>query len=162
VDLDLDFHSAAARGLRRYVRLVAAAMRPEVDCAAVHWDHPANAYLALTGRLHWFPGRAVALTWNAEHGWAMVLASCAVQTQIVLRYLGSDVLPAPRDVAAFSGRLFRDEFSGQENPPAVGGVAHARELAQRLACYATPCRGRHRPAGVVHLYGVITSGFGPA
>jgi hypothetical protein len=159
VDMDLDFHSAAARGLRRYVRLVAAAMRPEVECAAVHWNHPANAYLALSGLLHWFPGRAVALTWNTEHGWAMVLASCTVQSQIVLRYLGSDVLPAPTDVAAFTGRLFRDEFAGQENPPAVGGAAHARDLAQRLACYAPRCRGRNRAVSVVHLYGVITSGF---
>jgi hypothetical protein len=159
VDLDLDFHSAAARGLRRYVRLVAASMRPEVDCAAVHWDHPANAYLGLTARLHWFPGRALVLTWNGMHGWAMALASCAVQSQIVLRYLGNDVLPAPRDVAMFSGRLCRDEFAGQEEPPAAGGAAQVRDLTQRLACYAAPSRGRHRAPGVVHLYGVITSGF---
>jgi hypothetical protein len=73
----MDFHSAAARGLRRYVRLVTAALGPNVDCVAVHWNHPANAYLALTGRLHWFPGRTLALTWDSRHGWAMVLASCA-------------------------------------------------------------------------------------
>jgi hypothetical protein len=162
MDLDLDFHSAAARGLRRYVRLVAAALGAGVDCVAVHWDHPANAYLALSGRLHWFPGRALALTWDAEHGWALALATCASESLTVLRYLGNDILPAPRDVATFSGRLFRDEFAGQEEPPAVGGVAHARDLAHRLACYAAPHRGRHRPAGVVHLYGVITSGFGRA
>jgi hypothetical protein len=156
IDMDLDFHSAAARGLRRYVRLVVAALGPEVDCAAVHWDHPANAYLALTGRLHWFPDRALALTWNAAHGWAMVLATCASGSLMVLRYLGNDVLPAPQAVATFSGRLFRDEFAGQEDPPAAG---YALDLVQRLACYAAPCRARRRPASVVHLYGVITSGF---
>lgn len=36
----MDFHSAAARGLRRYVRLVTAALGPDVDCTAVHWDRP--------------------------------------------------------------------------------------------------------------------------
>jgi hypothetical protein len=157
--MNLEFHSAAARGLRRYVRLVAAALGPAVDCAAVHWDHPANAYLALTGRLRWFPGRAVALTWDGQHGWAMALATCASESLTVLRYLGNDVLPAPRDVATFSDRLFRDEFVGRADPPAVGGSAHVRELAARLACYAAPCRARHRPDGVVHLYGVITSVF---
>lgn len=160
--MDLDFHSAAARGLRRYVRLVAAAMGSEVDCAAVHWDHPAGAYLALTGRLHWFPGRALALTWDAEQGWAMALATCASESLTVLRYLGNDILPAPRDVATFSGRLFRDEFAGRADPPLAGGGAHARDLLARLACYAVPCRGRHRRDSVVHLYGVITSGFGRA
>jgi len=160
--MDLEFHSTAARGLRRYVRLVTAALEPTVDCAAVHWGDPVHAYVALSGLLHWFPGRAVALTWDAEHGWAMVLASCEVQAQIVLRYLGNDILPAPRDVATFSGRLFRDEFAGRADPPLTGGAAQAHDLAARLACYAGPCRGRHRAAGVVHLYGVITSGFGRA
>jgi uncharacterized protein DUF6292 len=160
--MDLEFHSTAARGLRRYVRLVTAALGPTVDCAAVHWGDPVHAYVALSGLLHWFPGRAVALTWDAEQGWAMVLPSRAAQAQLVLRYLGNDILPAPRDVATFSGRLFRDEFAGQADPPRLGGATQARDLAARLACYAGPRHGRRRGAGAVHLCGVITSGFGHA
>lgn len=164
--MNLHFHSPAARGLRRYVRLVAAALAPAVDTAAVRWDHPANAYLGLTGRLRWFPDRDMALTWDGERGWAMVLATCATGAMTVLRYQGTDVLPAPQDVAAFSGRLFRDEFAGLADPPPRQGVEQAREVALRLAGYAVPCRGRpltgNGKTTPVHLYGVITSRRDPA
>jgi hypothetical protein len=155
--MNLDFQSPAARGLRRYVRLVAATLNPAADCSAVHWDHPLNAYLALSGRLHWFPDRTVALTWDGRDGWAMVLTKHSGGSLLVLRYLGHDVLPAPRAVATFSARLFRDEFAGQADPP----TRPAREdpdLVTRLACYATSSPGRHRRHGhPVHLHGVITS-----
>lgn len=164
--MNLHFHSPAARGLRRYVRLVAAALAPVVDTAAVHWDHPPSAYLALSGRLRWFPERDLALTWDGDRGWAMVLATCATGALTPLRYQGTDVLPAPRDVATFSGRLFRDEFAGLADPPPGRGAEHAREVALRLAGYAVPCHGRvlaGRGSGTpVHLYGVITSRRDPA
>ncbi|MDI5978148.1 DUF6292 family protein [Amycolatopsis magusensis] len=160
------FDAAAARGLRRYVRLVTAAVGPAVDTAAVHWDHPATACLVLTGRLRWFPGRDVALTWDGKHGWAMVLVTPATGALVALRYQGTDVLPVPQDVAAFSAGLFRDEFPGLPDPPPGRRAAHAREVARRLAAYAVPGRGRHLTgrgaAAPVHLYGVITSRRDPA
>lgn len=157
--MNLDFRSPAARGLRRYVRLVAATLGPAVTCTAVHWHHPVNAYLALSGRLRWFPARDVALTWDGRDGWAMVLATPAGATLTILRYFGQDVLPAPRQVALFCGRLFRDEFAGQAEPPP--GIDC--DLVTRLAGYAVVSRGRHRRDGQqVHLYGVITAGAGRA
>lgn len=161
--MNLDFHSAAARGLRRYVRLVAAAMDPAVDCAVVQWDHPANAYLALTGRLHWFPGDDVALTWDSRYGWAMILVTRTRRTLFTLRYLGGDLLPAPPAVAAFSGRIFRDEFAGQADPPPARATGDVRELVDRLGRYAVPPHcPRRRRVGPVHLYGVVTSHPGRA
>jgi hypothetical protein len=157
--MNLDCHSAAARGLRRYVRLVSDALEPDVVRTAVHWIHPVRAVIALSGRLRWFPGRQVALTWDEREGWAMVLAACADGSLTVLRYLGSDVLPAPPAVATFSGKLFGDQFAGQYDPP---GATAAAELTERLAAYATPGRARHREERPVHLYGVITSRRDPA
>src|SRR5262245_65126331 len=115
--MNLDFHSPAARGLRRYVRLVAAELDPAAEHMAVHWTHPVHAYLALPGRLRWFPSRDVALTWDERHGWAMILTARPTESLAVLRYLGLDVLPAPGDVAVFTGRLFGDELAGPLEPP---------------------------------------------
>lgn len=155
--MNLDFHSPAARGLRRYVRLVAAALGPAADCSAVHWDHPVNAYLALSGRLRWFPERTVALTWDGRDGWAMVLTRHPGGTLLVLRYLGHDVLPAPHAVATFSARIFRDEFAGQAEPP-TRAAREDPDLVTRLACYAARHQERRRrQEHPVHLYGVITS-----
>lgn len=155
--MNLEFHSPAARGLRRYVRLVAAALDPAAEHTAVHWTHPVHAHLALPGRLRWFPSRDVALTWDERHGWAMILTARPAESLAVLRYLGRDVLPAPHEVAVFSGRLFADELVGHLDPPPRG---QPRELADRLAAYAGRRRGRHRDQShPVHLYGVITAGY---
>lgn len=157
--MNLDFQSPAACGLRRYVRLVTAMLGPAVTCTAVHWNHPANAYVALSGRLRWFPARDVALNWDGRDGWAMVLVTPAGATLTVLRYFGQDVLPTPRQVALFSGRLFRDEFAGQAEPPR--GVDC--DLMTRLAGYAVVGQAHQRRVGQqVHLYGVITARSGPA
>jgi hypothetical protein len=157
--MNLDCQSAAARGLRRYVRLVADALEPAVDRTAVHWIHPVRAEIALSGRLHWFPGRPVALTWDERDGWAIVLARCTTGSLTVLRYLGHDILPAPQAVATFSGKVFGDQFAGQYEPPRWG---RPDDLTERLAGYAAPCRPRHRGEPPVHLYGVITSCRDPA
>lgn len=158
--MKLDFASPAARGLRRYVRLVATVLEPAADCSAVRWDHPVHAYLGLAGRLRWFPARDVALTWDCRHGWAMVLSTPEGATLTVLRYLGHDLLPTPRQVASFADRLFRDEFAGQADPPTTVDA----DLVTRLSGYAVPDRARHRrrDARPVHLYGVITSRPGHA
>ncbi len=156
--MNLDFHGPAARGLRRYVRLVAAELVPAAEHTVVHWVHPVHAYLALPGRLRWFPSRDVALTWDERHGWAMILVASSYDSLAVLRYLGLDVLPPPREVVVFTGRLFGDELAGRLEPPPRGDPA---ELATRLAGYARPGRARHRDEPV-HLYGVITAGPSPA
>jgi hypothetical protein len=157
--VNLDCHSEAARGLRRYVRLIADELHPQVERTAAHWVHPVRATVALTGRLHWFPGRPLALTWDEHYGWAMVLAACSTGGLTVLRYLGSDLVPAPETVATFSRKLFADQFAGQYDPPAPDT---ARNVTARLAAYARPCRARRRGKHPVHLYGVVTSHSTPA
>lgn len=153
--MNLDFHSPAARGLRRYMRLVSAVLDPVVEYTTVQWRHPVNAYVSLSSRLHLFPTREVGLRWDEKDGWAMVLATCAAESQTVLRYLGHDRLPEPEAVGVFAIRVFHDEFAGQTGPPTASGTA--RELATRLANYATTTGRHRRPPHSVHLYGVITS-----
>ena len=154
--MKLDCDSAPARGLRRYVRLVAVALGPAVRRSAVDWGHPVNAHLVLNDRLRWFPSREVALGWDATEGWTMVLGASARGSRTVLRFLGDDPLPKPADVAAFSARMFHDEFTGQADPPPLPTVTDERDLAARLAGYAVPYRVHHRTRRV-HLHGVITS-----
>ena len=94
----------------------------------------------------------------------MVLATCATGAMTVLRYQGGDVPPASRDVAAFSGRLFRDKFARlpdrQDGAPNTPG---------RWPCGSpvTPCRAAAPPQGWASgpgspVRGVITSRRDPA
>lgn len=154
--MKLDCHSAPARGLRRYVRLVAEALGPNVSRSVVYWGHPVDAYLTLNDRLRWFPARDVALDWNASEGWTMILTAYPGRSPTVLRYYGGDLLPDPVAVAMFSERMFRDEFTGQLDPPPEG-TADARDIVARLGRYAGPYRVRHQGVHRVHLHGVITS-----
>ena len=138
--VELEFETAPARGLRQYVRLVAEALNLGAHGYCVQLDPPTDVYLALDGRLARYPTRDVALTWDEEHGWAACIETHSGEDLIVLSYLGTELLPAPRLVAQFVDQLFAEEFPGQPDPPAFRRAGEADALFERLAGYATPTR----------------------
>jgi len=132
--MELEFDSAAARGLSRYVELVAEALGLAGGGSLVQLGPPVNAYLALEGRTPLFPTRDVALLWDEEHGW-----SAAVETDnelVVLCYLGGEVLPLPAAVAAFARRALAATHAGRAEPVVLRTADAADDLADRLADYA--------------------------
>jgi hypothetical protein len=102
----------------------------------IQWDSPANAYLALDGRLPLLPDRDVALTWHEEHGWSAGIETDSSEDLVLLAYFGNDVLPAPRVVADFARRVLAGEQTGQKQPPALRSRADHDDLHERLAGYA--------------------------
>jgi Family of unknown function (DUF6292) len=136
--VDLEFEVGPARGLRRYVRLVAEACGVGPDGFFLELDRPLRAYLAVDGRLPRFPTRDVALCWHEEHGWAAGIEAHSGRDLVLLTYLGVDVLPAPRIVAQFLTELFAEQFPGQPNPPELRRVTDTDDLLDRLASYAQP------------------------
>ncbi|MFL6143779.1 MAG: DUF6292 family protein [Labedaea sp.] len=133
-----------ARGLHRYVQLVAEACGVGPDGFFLELERPLRAYLAVDGRLPQFPTRDVALWWEEEHGWAAGIETHSGRNLILLTYLGLDALPAPQAVVHFLADLFTERFPGQPNPPALRRVTDTDGLLDRLASYARPA--------VVRLY----------
>jgi hypothetical protein len=136
--MELEFDGAPARGLRRYVRLVAAASGLSGDSYCVQLDPPANAYLALERRLPGFADRDVALLWDERQGWALAIETTSGEDLVVVSYLGVDVLPAPRTVAEFAEQLLGNEFPGQPEPPNFRASDCDDGLSEQLAAYAAP------------------------
>ncbi|WP_229874839.1 DUF6292 family protein [Amycolatopsis deserti] len=131
----LEYEDAQARGLRRYVRLVTEALGLGGNAYFVQIDPPpANAYLALERRLPEFPDRDAALIWSEDTGWSLVVESHCGEDLIVLAYLGTDVLPAPRVVARFAEDLCDGVATGVLEPPAWDPA----DVGERLAAYAAP------------------------
>ncbi|NIH87479.1 hypothetical protein FHX45_004372 [Amycolatopsis granulosa] len=131
----LEYEDAQARGLRRYVRLVTEALGLGGNAYFVQLDPPpANAYLALERRLPEFPDRDAALLWSEDTGWSLVVESHCGEDLIVLSYLGTDVLPAPRVVARFAEDLCDGTARGVLDPPGRDPV----DVRERLAAYAAP------------------------
>lgn len=138
--MELDTDTRAARGLRRYVRLVATALDLGAHGYFVQLERPVGLYLAVDGHLPRFPTHDVALTWHEEHGWAAGVETRSGADLLILRYLGREVLPPPRTVARFVHDLFAGRSPGQPDPPAFRHVDDADDLPERLAGYATPAR----------------------
>jgi hypothetical protein len=131
--VDLEFDSPAARGLREYVRLVAAALGLRGQSWLVQLEPPANVYIALDDRLPRHPSRDVALIWDEERGWALELEPGRDEELCVLGYLGDDVLPAPDAVAS----AVRQSFVEVPNrPPVFRAAADDDDLPARLTAYA--------------------------
>jgi hypothetical protein len=132
--MELEFSSAAARGLARYVRLIAS----ELDLAEhgyyTQLDTPAHAYLALDTRAEDHPTQDAALVWDEVHGWAVAVESRA--DLVVLSYLGDDVLPAPRVVAALTRQVLAGTAPVRATPPALREADDHDDLPARLASYA--------------------------
>jgi hypothetical protein len=132
--MDLDHDGAAARGLRRYVRLVAEAVGVGAEASTLQLDEPVSVYLALDRCSPQHPDQDLALLWSERDGWALGLESMVNADVLVQGFLGAEVLPPPRTVADYVARACRGEGFG------VARSCAARpdpdELFERLADYA--------------------------
>lgn len=135
--VDLEFEPRAVRGLREYVRLVAAALGLRGQSWTVQCEPPANVYLALDDRLPLYRDRDVALIWDEEHGWSLELESNHSGDLQVLAYLGDDVLPAPEAVARAVRRSFV-EMPSRGDLPVYRRSGDDDDLHARLIAYAVP------------------------
>ena len=131
------------RGLREYVRLVARAVGLTEPSWLVQTGPPANAYIALEGRLPLFPAWDVALLWDEERGWALGLESMPAGDLVVLAYLCDDVLQRrkrcpPRCVCAAT--CPRRPATSQ--PPRLGGMTCLPDwrATRRRLPRSRPCR----------------------
>ncbi|MGH8882495.1 MAG: DUF6292 family protein [Stackebrandtia sp.] len=97
--MDLEPYGAAARGLREYVWSIADALGVGADCCYVQLESPVHAYIPLDERLPRLPGSDVALTWDADQGWAVGVEHGV--DVIPLCFLTGDVVPEPERVAEF-------------------------------------------------------------
>lgn len=105
--MELDFDDSVVRGLHRYVRLVSRALGLHGACSYVQSEDPLSAYIALDGRFSGFPDHDVALLWEETRGWSAAVETHSGEDLRVVAYLGTDVLPAPDAVAAWTRRLFQ-------------------------------------------------------
>lgn len=130
--MDLDGEGVAARGLRRYVRLVAEAVGVGSESSILQLDDPVSVYLALDRCTPGHPDRDLALLWDERHGWALAVELDGARLR-VLGYLGGELLPEPRVVARFVDRSCRGMDDGEPQPPARRAVL---DLPGLLAGYA--------------------------
>ncbi|ONI91551.1 hypothetical protein ALI22I_07920 [Saccharothrix sp. ALI-22-I] len=133
---ELDRDEVLARGLRGYVRLVTEALDLDSECSYVWDERPARAYLAVDRRLPTRPDREAALLWDEERGWSAAIETHSGEDLIIVDHLGGDVLPPPRRVAKWAGRLFRGERRDAPRPVPARVNHAAGDLTRRLAAYA--------------------------
>jgi hypothetical protein len=136
--MELEPDGRAARGLHRYLRLVAGELNLDDAGQFVQLDSPVAAYLPLDIRLPRFPSHDVALVWDEERGWALGIETDAGSPIAVLSYLDVDILPAPRLVAQFVHDVVADRFPGRPEPMILRSVSDQDDLADRLNRYALP------------------------
>lgn len=129
--MDLEPDGVPARGLRRYVCLVAEALGVGQGCCYVQLESPVHAYVPLDDRLPRLPGSDVAATWDATQGWAVGVEDGIGPDVVLLSHLGGDLLPAPAIVAEFVTGFLAGEPFGE---PQQAGPAD--DLTDRLAAYA--------------------------
>lgn len=134
--MDLEFSSAAVRGLTGYVQRVATALGLSGHGFFVQTENPANAYLALDTRAPRFPTRDAALVWDEVHGWAAALERHSGEDLVILSYLGDDVLPAPEVVAKFTHQVLAGIFPDRTTPTILRAAGDDDGLPARLARYA--------------------------
>lgn len=133
--MELDLYGAPARGLRRYVWLVAEALGVGPGCCYVQLESPVQAYIPLDERLPRLPGSDVALIWDATHGWAAGVEDGLSAEVVPLSYLTGDILPAPEVVAGFVASFLAGDPHCAPEPPAP-----IRDLPERLAAFASRFR----------------------
>lgn len=121
-----------ARGLRRYVRLVAEELGCSGDAFSVDTEAPVSAYLPLDDRVPAFPERDLALIWTPLHGWYAAIETASGEDLIVVSYAGDEVLPSPAEVAMYVRALVEGGGPGRPTPP---DAAVGTDLPDRLAAY---------------------------
>jgi hypothetical protein len=137
--MDLDQDDAAARGLRRYVHLVAEAVGVGAEASTIQFDDPVSAYLALDRCSPQHPDQDLALLWDERQGWALGVESAVSADVRVLGFLTLDVLPSPSTVADYVAAACRGDGFGAAVPDAT--LPDAEGLAERLADYVDQVPG---------------------
>jgi hypothetical protein len=129
--VDIYGWDAAESALRAYVGVVAEAVgvSPESTCCSI--GRTAGAYLALDERLPGFPDRDLALIWEDTQGWAAAIETRCGE-DIIVAYLGTGPVPAPRQVVAFVRDLLADRQPGRPEPP---DFPRRPDLARELAAH---------------------------
>lgn len=133
---DLVFEHAPARGLRRYVWLVAQELGLRGSSYYLQLDTPLSAYVALDHRLPGLPTRDLALTWDERDGWTLAMEAACGEDLLPLAHLHTDPLPVPAMVAAFARRPVTGR--GAVLPRQRGDTSG---ILDRLAAYALPPAG---------------------
>jgi hypothetical protein len=134
-DFDPDLGDTPTRGLRRYVRAVAAGLGLAGQCWHVDPGPPATAGLAVDATLPSFPDRDFALLWDEEYGWAAAVRAGHDEPPVVITYLGGDVLPGAAEVVAFVAALRYDRHPGDPRPIRLRAYGTPDDLVDRLRAY---------------------------
>jgi hypothetical protein len=115
--MELESWSRPARGLHRYVQLVAEELGCSGDAFCVQTESPLSAYLPMEQRLPRHPNRDLALLWDEHNGWCLAMETASGEDLLVVAYHGNSLLPRPKVVARFAEGLIADSAVGQPDPP---------------------------------------------
>jgi hypothetical protein len=132
--MELDRDGAEARGLRRYVRLVAEAVGVGAEASTLQLDDPLSVYLALERCSPRHPDRDLALLWGERHGWSLGVETTISADVLVLGFLAGEVLPPPHTVADYVAAACRDDEFGASVPRVT--PLSPEEMSARLVEYA--------------------------
>lgn len=130
--MDLDGDGVVARGLRRYVLLVAEALGVGAEASVLQLHDPVSVYLASDRSVPGHGDWDLALLWDERHGWALGVETDGGAEVGVIDHMVTDVLPAPRVVADFVDRARQGGETGRPVPPWFA----ADDVGDRLAGYA--------------------------
>lgn len=134
---DIEPNSRVDRGLRRYLQLVAQHVGIDIESCWYEWQPQAVAYIALDERVPSHPDRDLALVWDEFTGWCAGIEVGRGDDFVVLAYLDTDVLPAPRVIANFIEELLDDRHPDRPALPPTHSSTRD-ELLHRITDYALP------------------------
>jgi hypothetical protein len=123
------------RSLARYVQQVAAATGVPTEAVGYEVSDTATAYLGLTHRLPEHPGRDLMLVWDERLGWLLGVETNPHEAQLVLGYLGDDIVPSPGAVARFVAGAVAGQTAHRLRP--VLPPTDRLSLARRMADHAS-------------------------
>lgn len=119
---------ALRRGLEAYLRAVAEAIDLPAEGTSCEISDTATAYVALPGR----PGKDLMLLWDERAGWSLAIEHNPPGKAETVARLGTDVVPAPDDVAAFVENAVAGRSTSTDRPATASDRA---ALAERLSGY---------------------------
>lgn len=124
-----------ARGLADYVLAVADALHVGTEATDSEVTDTVTGYIALGARSAAWPNRDLMLVWNERVGWALAVETPPAEDDVVLAYLGEELVAEPSVVARFVGDVLDGRSAGHDRPPAPAEAGRA-ELGARLARYS--------------------------
>lgn len=132
-------HEMAEHGLRRYTIQVAAALGSGPEATWCEWADVPSAYIALERRMPHYPDRDTALTWSAEHGWAVTVETGCGEDLLITASLDGDLLPAPQTVAAWARAVLAGRHThARSRPNPTAGTNLTRRVADWARRDPTP------------------------